>query len=266
MKLFKRTVTLLLSLMLISGIITFFLAFYDSGKTKITDYEKEKILSVLDEHNIDIKADILPENYPDLPVINLKNAVHERLLFAKGVLGRDFSVSSSDTYVNDDYVLTIAENEFSIDFSDNPLLKKEFMLTNPENYGTLIKKAVSKLGFDDSEIKIVVNNKDSYATVFRTIDGYPVFDCTFRVKFKDGILRADGIWFNPTNKKYYQKHKSLTTIINDICQNSDFSGKEITEITAGYKIGKISGYEKEVTAIPVWRITFDDKVTYDYKM
>ena len=266
MKLFKRTVTLLLCLILMSGIVTFFLAFYDNGKTKISDFETKKILSLLDEHNIKINDNVLPKSYPDLPVISLKNAVYEPLSFARQVLGKDFSVLDSKTYIKDNRIVEIEENEFSIGFSDEALLKNEFILSTPENYGNLIKKAVSKLGFDSSEVKIVINNKDSYSTVFKTVNGYPVFDCTFRVSFDNGISKVNGMWFEPLSSKYYKKHKSLITVISEICQNSNLNGKEITEISAGYKIGEISGYKKEVIATPVWRVTFDDKLTYDYTM
>lgn len=266
MKLFKRTVTLLLSLILISSISTFFLAFYQNRKTNVSEFEVKKILSLLNEHNIKTKNDVLPKTYPDLPVIRLKNAVHEPLSFAKQILGKNFSVASPDTYIKTNRMVTIKENNFSVEFSEDTFLKNEFILTNPENYGNIIKKAVAKLGFDNSEIKIIVNNNEGYATIFKTIEGHPVFDCTFRMNFDDGISSVHGIWFEPSNQKSYKKHKSLTTLISHICQNSNFRGREITEITPGYKIGEISGYKKEVIATPVWRITFDDKITYDYEI
>lgn len=266
MKLFKRTITLLLFLILISGIVTYFLVFHDNGKTKISDFESKKILSLLDEHNIEINPEVLPKSHPDLPVISLKNSVHEQLIFAKQVLGKKFSVISSGSYTNDNLVLNLEGNEFSIDFPKEALLKNEFILSNPENHGNLIRKGISKLGFDKNEVEIVVNNNDSYATVFKTVEGYPVFDCSFRVSFDNGISKVSGIWFEPLESKYYKKHKSLITVISKVCENSDFNRKEITEISAGFKIGEISGYKKEVIATPVWRITFDNKLTYDYEM
>ncbi len=266
MKLFKRTVTLLVSLIIISGLITYFLAFYDNGKTKISDAETKAILSLLDKHNIKIKEDVLPKSYPDLPVISLKNAVSERLVFAEKVLGKDFSIISSDTYIKDEKIFTTDKNKFSITFENEDFFKTEFMLSNPESYGSLVKKALLKLGFSDSEFEITVNTKEGYASVFKTVDGFPVFDCSFTVNFDNGISSISGIWFDTLDKHYYKKHKALTTVISSVSENPDFYGKEITEISAGYKIGEFSGEQREVRAMPVWRITFDNKITYDYKM
>lgn len=264
MKLFKRTVTLLLSLILISCLCTYFIGFYRTDKISP---DLNKITELLTEHNIRIKDGILPKSYPDLPDITLKNAVHEKLSFAEHVLGKDFSVSDSKTYINDNIVLLIDSNEFTLSFLKEALLKKEFMLSKPDKYGTLIKKALSMFNFDEGRTKIMINTKDSYATVLNTEDNIPIFDLELKIMFSDnGISKITGAWFYPTTVKSYQKHLPLYSIIASICENPEFSGKTITDISLGYKPDLLSGYQHVIKAHPSWRITFDNEITYDYPM
>ncbi len=267
MKLFKRTVTLLISIILISSVVIYFVVFFPKPKSKVENYEVKKIMTLLKDNNIEFKKSVIPENYPDLPHVTVTNAVHDRLYFAENMLGVNFTVTDSKTYTNDEYLLTFEGNGFSVTFPEAKLLKKDFLHQNSEHFDELIKKGASKLNFNTSEILVSVKEDENSATVLKTLDGFPVFDCGFNVDYSDnGISKVSGTWFLETDEKTYSKHRSLVSVFSEICEAPGISGKKITDITPGYKINTSGEYQKAAVAYPVWHVTFDDKSTLDFNM
>jgi hypothetical protein len=267
MKLFKRTVTLLISIILIASVLIYFLVFFSEKKSEVKSYEIKKITELLKDCDIEIKKSVIPKSYPDLPHITVTNAVHDRLSFSENLLGANFTVTDSKTYTNDEYLLVFEDNGFSVTFPEEKLLKKDFSHKNPGHYDELIKKGVSKLNFNTSEILVSVKEEENSATVLKTLNDFPVFDCGFNINYSDnGISKVSGTWFLETDKKTYIKHRSLISIFNEICENPKLHGKKITDITPGYKINISDEYQKEAVAYPIWRVTFEDKSTLDFNM
>lgn len=254
MKLFKRCVSVLSVLIIISCIITAVLVYQKDDTTKLTSNEKDKILALLSEHNVKITKDSLPKEYPALPCVNMRNAIHERTAFAASVLGNNFSVFDYNTYTAENSTLEFSGNSFAIYYSS-----PDFNITNENEAKALLQK----LSFNSDEALIMQDH--STFTVYKTLNGFCVFDFSLKLKSSNNS-EIVGVWFEPANNTFYKKQRPLISVISELLENPDLKGKTITAITPGYKIGELSEYKKEVVAYPVWRITIDDTLNYDFFM
>lgn len=256
MKLFKRCVTVLIILIIISCTISALLVYRKSDTAKITDNEKEKIFALLKEHDIKINKDCIPKEYPSLPCVYMINAIHERPAFGAKVLGENFAVFDFNTYTSENTTLTFEGNSFVLYFST-----PDFNVTDEES----AKKVINSLNLNADETFITINHSKNQAFAHKTLNGFCVFDYSIKMPLgkTDEIV---GSWFEPTNNTFYQKQRPLISVFNEICENPELKGKTITAVTPGYKIGELSEYKKEVVAYPVWRITIDDTVNYDFTM
>lgn len=254
MKLFKRCVTVLIILIIISCTISELLVYQKNDTSKITDNEKEKIFALLKEHDIKIDKDCIPKEYPSLPSVYMVNAIHERPAFGKRVLGENFEVFDFNTYTSENTTLVFSDNTFALYFSSS-----DFNVTDEES----AKKVTNNLNL--GEAFATVNHSKNHVFVHKALNGFCVFDCS--IKLNSGNLKEIvGTWFDPTNNMFYQKQRPLISVFSEICENPDLKGKTITAVTPGYKIGELSEYKKEVIAYPVWRITVDNNTNYDFSM
>lgn len=263
MKLFKRTITLLISIIVISTLIIGFNSYIPANKQKVSDKEIERFLVMLEQENIKISKDCIPKKYPNLPDIVLKNSLCDREGFAKKILDDDYSVYDTSTYIDSDSTLIINGNLFSIYFNEDNYMENDLKNADYSELNKTFSKLVKNYGFLNTDIII----SEKTATVMSTYKKIPVFNSNFRIHYSEnGISEIEGIWFVPTGAKYQKKRRALISIFKEISDSPDIIGKTITDISIGYKIDEFSEFREEVIAYPVWRITVDDKVSYDYEM
>ena len=263
MKLFKRTVSLLLILIIISSLITGFYSYIPDRNLKVTSSETRALFSILESENIDISKTVIPKEYPNLPDILLSNSLNERTLFAEKLLDKNFSVYDNTTYTDSDSTLVIDGNLFTVYFNEDNYMKDKIKKAKDSELSDIFSSIVNSFGFKNTIISLSETN----ATVMMTYKKIPILNSCFRVHYsKNGISEIEGICFEPTGIKYQKKRRALINVFNEISNNPEISGKTITDISIGYKIDEFSEFRKEAVAYPVWRITVDDEISYDYKM
>lgn len=256
MKLFKRCVTVLIIIIIISCAFSLSLAYKKSNTAKITKSEKSRITALLSEHNIKISKDSLPEKYPALPCIHMTNATRSRYSLCTSLLGDSFEVVSSDTYTGKNAKLNFRDNSFSLCF-----YSPDFYVTDEKS----VNNALESLHFGSAEI--TQRDENNCISVYKAINGFCIFDCCINIKLSGNFIsEINGIWFEPEKNTFYKKQRPLISVFEELCENNKLNNMTVTDVTAGYKIGTLTEYTKEAVAYPVWRITLNDSINYDFNM
>lgn len=252
MKLFKRTISILLGISLLFCIFIYYFAFTEKNSISINNEDKLQIIEMLKENNIRIEKEIIPDKFFDAPEITLYNQAFTPVKFSEKI--RDI----------DGAAFKLSGNVFTITFS-KPYAKKDFLKASPEIYGNVINKVLSKLGFLD--VIINLQTEKGYAEVFKSFNHEPIFSDCFKVYFNDrGIYKIEGLWFEILPDYTYKKHTPIKSVFLKIANDKNLSGAVITDITTGYisEIPKV--LTEKAIAVPVIRITVNNKKTYDYKI
>lgn len=256
MNLFKRCVTALIIIILTGCAFLLFLVYKDGSASKITKSEKSRISALLSEHNIKISKNALPEKYPALPCIYMTNASRSRYSFSSSLLGSSLEVADSNSYTGKNTALTFNDNSFSLRFY-SPV----FHITDEKS----VKDALDSLHFGSAEI--TQTDENNCISVYKTVNGFCIFDCGLDIKLSNNcISEINGLWFEPEQRLFYKKQRPLISVLEELCENNKVSRTTVTAVTAGYKIGTLTEYKKEVIAYPVWRITLNDSINYDFYM
>lgn len=255
MKLFKRTVSILIGICVLCSVFIYFFAFREYDSYKLKNSDKQKIVELLQKNDIKISNEAFPDKIKFLPELKLLNMTFDNQSFAKMLLGPDFALASAGKYSAGNTTLVFEGNEFTLTFS-KPIQASD-------SYGKLINHMLSDFGF--SETLINVHTENGNAEVFKVFDGVPIFTDSFKVYFNEkGIYKMSGIWFEADEIISYKKQTSLLGVFAKIANDEQLIDATITDITMGY-IFDIPEYSVNVAnAYPVVRITVDDKATYDY--
>lgn len=257
MKLFKRTVSILIGICILCSVFIGLFAFREHNSYKLNNSEKQKIVEILSKNNIKINSGAIPSKIKYLSEIKLKNIVFDNQGFAKKLLGPEFALSSANTYSAGDTTLTFEGNTFTLNFSKP--------IPNKDSYKNLINDFLSDFEFSDTLTNI--HTEKGYAEVFKVFENSPIFTDYFKVYFnKNGIYKISGMWLEPSEKLSYKKQLSAFSIFTKLSKDDKLYGATITDVTMGY-VFDIPEYSVDtVIAKPVIRITINNNSTYDYSI
>lgn len=234
----------------------------------------QNTIEVLNRNDVSIDASLIPARIPSIGTLEVTNALEDPEELARLLMGNGYSVSSSGRiYTKDEKRLAFA-GDMIYYFNDAPAERLEG-LTQQEAEQTA-KDRLSGYGFDMSRAKASTTRQEDGSYTVRleqTVDSVTLFDSYFQVQIgEDGIREFEGSWFIPSGKSdFFERDatmvKLVTSVLIDFLSDPERPTDRaltIVDIALGYTTGAKDTFHKEVTAMPVWRITTDDGAAYLY--
>lgn len=234
----------------------------------------QNTIAVLNRNNVSIDASLIPARIPSIGTLEVANALEDPEKLAKLLLGNGFTVSKSGRiFTNEEKRLAFAGDMI---YYTNDAPAERLAGFSQKSAEELVKRRLSDYGFDlsNAEVESTIKADGSYTVrVEQNVDSVTLFDSWFEAEIgEDGLRKFEGSWFVPSGKKDFferdaTKVKLITSVLIDFLSDSARPKDQtitIVDIELGYTTGAKDTFHKEVTAMPVWRITTDDGATYLY--
>lgn len=256
----SRAKTILIFLFLGTAIFQLFVIFTSDNKAnKISPEIITSTAQILRENGININESIIPKENYSLPLAIADNAITDYSEFASLLIGKDNNVVNDKEYSSSIGTIRFYANRFNFTMKNSAVYSENKDNVALENS----KKFLEAIGFDLSTAEKEVKKTESgYCVVFtNTVASLPVFNSQTVVSSNN----AQGTWFNIIDKTNTVRLKSITSVLIDLIKEEISKPSEITDISLGYVIPENKTYQKSVTLIPAWQITFDSgkKITID---
>ena len=256
----SRAKTILIFLFLGTAIFQLFVIFTSDNKAnKISPEIITSTVQILKENGININKSIIPKENHSLPMATADNAITDYSEFASLLIGNDYTIENEKEYSSDIGTIRFYANRFNFTMKNSAVYSE-----NKDNVAIdNSKKFLEGIGFDLSTAEKEVKKTESgYCVVYtNTAASLPVFNSQTIVSYNN----IQGTWFNITDATDTVRLKSITSVLIDLIKEDIPKPAEITDISLGYIIPENKMYQKSVTLIPAWQITFDsgEKITID---
>lgn len=234
----------------------------------------EQTIAVLNRNDVSIDASLIPAKIPSIGTMEVTNALEDPRVLADFVLGRSYSVSDSGKIFSKGSKQLSVAGDMIYYIDDAP--EEHLGGLAPETAEKIATQRLSSYGFDLSNAKTNVSPQEDGSFLVRveqTLEAVTLFDSWFEIQVSpDGIRSFEGSWFIPSGKKDFfdrnaTKVKLITSVLIDFLSDPTRPRQQtmsIVDISLGYTTGAKGTFHKEVTAMPVWRITTDDGRIYLY--
>lgn len=225
-----------------------------SSAFRIDDSTITDTINILENHNISIDKNIIPQKTKNLNNIETTNIIYTDT-FKKNKNYADFEIKG---------------NSFSYTAKDDSLYKM-----SDRKIQKNIKKLLEDCEFNSEYMKFSEISKDDKSKNFDIlcyVKDYCVFDSRITVQITKSKLVISGTWHEPQTTKVVsnlrtRKTTYITSILIDLCENKDFKdSKKITNIEFGYMSGTLYGNAGYIaaTALPYYCLTDEKGNKYYY--
>ena len=251
----SRAKTILIFMFLATAIFQSYVLYTSESKTKnISPEIIDSCIELLEMNQIDVEADIIPKYNYSVSSADADNAIVEYQEFAQLILGTDTKKAEENTFSSPLVTVSFSGNmfDFNLSLKDNDIKSETSALSSAKGF-------LKKLNLDLKDTKSVTKKTDSgYEITFTAyIDNIPLPDSeVVCVVENHQITRLFGKWFNIAEKSGSVKLKTITSVLIDLIKADITKPAQITDISLGYIIPENNSYQKSVTLVPVWRITF----------
>lgn len=234
----------------------------------------EQTIAVLNRNDVSIDASLIPAKIPSIGTMEVSNALADPRALADLILGKNYSVSDSGKIFSKGSKQLSVAGDMIYYINDEP--EERLSGLTQQAAGEISRQRLSDYGFDLTRAKTSVSVQEDglfLVKLEQTVESVTLFDSWFVVQIgPDGIRGFEGSWFIPSGKKDFfdrnaTKVKLITSVLIDFLSDTARPrgrAMTITDISLGYTTGAKDTFHKEVTAMPVWRITTDDGKTYLY--
>lgn len=210
----------------------------------------ENCVTLLEEHGITLKKEVVPRYTVNLKGVDTRNAIYA------------ISALQSDE-------VTREGNRFS--FDANLPAAKGGDLKKAEK---ALKKHLKSMGFKTSHMDFSYSKSKNALYITCRADDFTVFDSRIKVTQKDDAFHFEGSWFEPMSDDVHSNNQSrntvyITSVLMNLTQNEDVMKNvpfEITDVDYGYLAQKPygEGTHTTATALPYYRIKDNKGNTYYY--
>lgn len=257
-----RAKTILIVFFLLTNLCLFILLMNSySNYIRVPEEIITTTVNLLLERGIDIDSSLFPSKIGKQKQIVVNNVIETYEDFAKLILMEE-PIIENGVFKTDTASVNFYGDRFRITYHNG--LETS---TKDRSPADKVRTFLSAAGIDTDGASVSSdNNAEGIFTVTFRKAFYkkPFFDCVVTAELKGTkIMTVHGSWFNKEEVKKTLLLSPVTSLlVNYSAKNPGFRDVRITSLKPGYAICENGVFHKQVTLIPVYEVTADNKDTF----
>ena len=233
----------------------------------------EKTAEILQEHQIKIQAENIPEKRMENQSLVMNNFLAEPETAAEKMLGGAFKIRLADegrhSYVfeNEAAMLSVKDGDFTYKIKQERKRKGKPTETTRESVEKLIINELQDMGFRKAVLTFVSEENAGGYFIYKAIPLYRDFEIhgiTMYITADSlGILTITGNWFEAVAAESHEETLlDVTAVLTELIYLPEFQGVEIKQIKNGFLAYDAYVKSRRIAVIPVYVLVTETEEFY----